>query len=120
MVRWGGAPIIGERGLPLIGGTLVEEGHPLVGEGHTQMSFRRAKMPLLVGLYFIPPLSALTLLETLSRQQQTHQSELESLKNRLSVQEGEVAGLKQENARLKYRETLSESRIERLEKTIVK
>ncbi len=64
--------------------------------------------------------SALTLLETLSRQQQTHQSELESLKNRLSVQEGEVAGLKQENARLKYRETVSESRIERLEKTIVK
>ena len=44
------------RGLPLIWGTLVEEGHPLVGEGHTQMSFRRAKMPLLVGSYFIPPL----------------------------------------------------------------
>ncbi len=59
MARWGGAPIIGERGLPLIGGTLVEEGHPLVVEGHTQMSFRRAKMPLLVGSYFIPPLLGL-------------------------------------------------------------
>ncbi len=57
MARWGGAPIIGERRLPFIGGILVEEGHPLVGEGHTQMSFRRAKMPLLVGSYFIPPLA---------------------------------------------------------------
>ncbi len=46
---------------PLIGGALVEEGHPLLGEGHNQMSFRRAKMPLLVGSYFIPPLFRFTL-----------------------------------------------------------
>ena len=65
-------------------------------------------------------LTALNLMQTLSKTVEMMQTEVNSMRSDLTVQGEEMKILKEENQSLKYRQSISESRIQRLEKTVSK
>ncbi len=64
--------------------------------------------------------TALNLMQTLSNTVEMLQSDVNSMKSDFKVQEEEMARLKKENQNLMYRQSISESRIQRLEHTVSK